>query len=185
MRQRSIVKMILLSIITFGIYSLYWSISTKNEMNKLGANVPTAWLLIIPFVSIYWLWKYAEAVEQITGGKVSTPLAFVVEMLLNFIGDIIIQTEFNKLATAPAGGAPAAYGGPTDGGPLPDNTFGGPIPEAPVTAATPTPYAPTDPAAAAPAPVAAQPASFAPAPPQAPVEPTPPQPPTPTPPQVQ
>lgn len=172
MRQRSILKMILLSIITFGIYSLYWSVSTKNEMNRLGANVPTAWLLIVPFVSIYWYWKYSEAVEQVTGGKVSTPLAFVIELLLNFIGDIIIQSEFNKLAAAPAGG------------PLPDNSFGGPV-SAP--SAAPAPFTPVGPPVAPVSPVTPvapveQPSSFAPAPPQAPV--APPQPPQ-TPPQVQ
>ncbi|MDB5171121.1 MAG: hypothetical protein JWO35_815 [Candidatus Saccharibacteria bacterium] len=140
MRQRSIVKMILLSLVTFGIYSLYWSISTKNEMNRLGANVPTAWLLIIPFVSIYWLWKYSEAVDQVTSNKVSAPLAFVVEAFLGFVGDLVIQSEFNKLATASAGGTQFTAT-------QPDNSFGGPTNAAPAAAPSPAPVAPEPPVA--------------------------------------
>lgn len=150
MRNRSLGKMILLYIVTFGIYSLYWSVSTKNEMNKLGANVPTAWLLIVPFVSIYWLWKYSEAVEQTTHSKISTPLAFVIEAFVGPIGDLVIQSEFNKLSAAPAGGAPVA---PVPGV-QPDNSFGGPL--APVAPAAPdalAPAAPAAPSTEAPAPV--------------------------------
>ena len=43
----------LFSIITFGIYAIYWIVSTKNEMNKLGAKIPTALLLFVPIVNIY------------------------------------------------------------------------------------------------------------------------------------
>ncbi len=118
MRNRSIMKIILLSLITFGFYGLYWSISTKNEMNRLGAQVPTAWLIIVPFISIYWFWKHSEAVEKITGGKVSAPLAFIVELFLGFIGDIIIQIEFNKMAAASAG-SEADLAAPVSATPLP------------------------------------------------------------------
>lgn len=171
MRQRSIPKMILLSIVTLGIYSVYWSVSTKNEMNRLGAQVPTAWLLVIPLVNIYWMWKYSQAVEQITGTKISAPLAFVVEYFLGFIGDLIIQTEFNKLATAPVADSSQPYGPPVDSGPLPDNTFGGPVAEAPQS--TPAPYTPAPPPApyGAPVPPAIeQPAPYT--PPAAPAEAT-------------
>ncbi len=187
MRQRSIPKMILLSIVTLGIYSVYWSVSTKNEMNRLGAQVPTAWLLIIPFVSIYWVWKYSQAVEQITSSKVSAPLAFVVEYFLGFIGDLIIQTEFNKLATAPAADSSQPYGPPAAAGPLPDNTFGGPV--APTPPAAPIPVTPA--VYAPPATPVEQPAAYT--PPAAPAEanpvvvssdPTLLQPPTQAPPQV-
>jgi hypothetical protein len=144
--------MILLYIVTLGIYSLYWSVSTKNEMNKLGANVPTAWLLIVPFVSLYWLWKYSEAVDHTTGSKISMPLAFVLEAFVGPIGDLVIQSEFNKLAAAPAGGAPVA---PAPGI-QPDNSFGGPIapaaPAAPDALAPAAPVAPSPVAEPAPAP---------------------------------
>ncbi|MGH7237186.1 MAG: DUF4234 domain-containing protein [Candidatus Saccharimonadales bacterium] len=137
MKHRSPAAVFFLSIITLGIYSLVWQVKTKGEMNKLGANIPTAWLLIIPFVNFYWLWKYSEGVEKVTGGQQSTVLAFVLLFLLSIIGMAIIQSEFNKVSAAPAGGTAAnpgfnpnpatTYQQQAAAQSLPDNTFGGPI----------------------------------------------------------
>ena len=97
MKNRSPVAVLLLPFITFGIYCLYWAVVTKGEMNKLGATIPTAWLIIVPFVNIWWMWKYSEGVEQVTGEKMSTVLAFILQFLLGFIGQAIIQDSFNKV----------------------------------------------------------------------------------------
>ena len=51
MTGRSIVTVILFSALTFGLYSLYWMISTKDELNRHGAQIPTALLMFIPFVN--------------------------------------------------------------------------------------------------------------------------------------
>jgi hypothetical protein len=75
-------------------------VSTKREMNKLGAQIPTSWLIIIPIVSVWWMWKYSEGVERVAGGKMTAVLAFILQFLLGVIGMMIIQNEFNKLGTA-------------------------------------------------------------------------------------
>lgn len=110
MKQRNPIAVALLPFITFGIYSLYWEVKTKGEMNKLGNDIPTAWLLIIPFVNIWWLWKYCEGVEKVTAGKLSQVLAFVLLAILGMIGAAIVQDAFNKTAAtqAPAGPQPIA-----------------------------------------------------------------------------
>ena len=69
-------------------------------MNKLGAQIPTAWFLIIPIVNIWWLWKYSEGVDQVTKEKLSTPITFLLAMLLGTIGYAVIQHEFNNLGEA-------------------------------------------------------------------------------------
>ncbi|MSO79368.1 MAG: DUF4234 domain-containing protein [Acidimicrobiia bacterium] len=102
MTNRSPITVALLSFFTLGIYGLVWTVKTKGEMNKLGADIPTAWLGIIPLVNIYWFWKYCQGVEKVTGGRLGTILAFVVVLLLGFIGYAIVQDAFNKV------GAPAA-----------------------------------------------------------------------------
>ena len=53
MKNRNPILVILLALITFGIYSLVWFVKTKNEMNTKGATIPTAWLIIIPLVNYY------------------------------------------------------------------------------------------------------------------------------------
>jgi hypothetical protein len=98
MKYREIWKAVALSIITFGIYAIVWQVKTKGEMNELGANIPTAWWLIVPIGNIWWLWKYSEGVEQVTGAKYSAAVAFVLLFLTSIVGQAIIQIEFNKLS---------------------------------------------------------------------------------------
>src|SRR5579872_4088987 len=97
MTKRSPIAVFFLSIFTLGIYIIVWRVKTKTEMNRLGSNIPTAWLLIIPFVNIWWLWEYAEGVEKVTNKAISQVVAFILVFLLSAIGDAIIQDSFNKV----------------------------------------------------------------------------------------
>ena len=96
-----------LSIVTLGIYAIVWFVKTKGEMNAKGAEIPTAWLLIIPFANIWWLWKYSQGVEKVTDNQLSTAVAFILLWILSIIGQAIVQDAFNKVGapTAPAAGA--------------------------------------------------------------------------------
>ncbi len=97
MTKRSVVAVILLTIITFGIYALVWMVKTKGEMVKAGADIPTSWLIIVPIASIYWTWKFAGGVEHVTRGKQSQVMAFILLFVLGVIGMAIIQSELNKV----------------------------------------------------------------------------------------
>ncbi len=98
MKRRSPLGLIVLSIVTFGIYTLVWYVKTKREMNAQGASIPTAWLIIVPFVSYYWLWKFCVGVEKVTKGGMSAAVAFLLAWLLSVIGMAIIQSSLNKVA---------------------------------------------------------------------------------------
>jgi hypothetical protein len=138
MKKRSPVAVLLLPFITFGFYSLYWLVATKGELNTQGAKIPTAWLLIVPIVNIWWLWKYSEGVENVTKEKPSGVVAFILLFLLGFIGQAIVQSDYNKLDAAPVSVGPQVA-----------------APAAPAEPAAPAPAAPVTPvvtpAAAAPA----------------------------------
>jgi len=82
-------------------------VKTKGEMNEKGSNIPTAWLMIVPFVNIWWMWKYSEGVGEVTDDKLSAVLAFILLWLLGLIGMAIIQDAFNKVEGG-ASAAPAA-----------------------------------------------------------------------------
>ena len=107
MKQRSPAAVFFLSLITFGIYSMVWEVKTKNELNSQGADIPTAWLIIVPLANFYWIWKYALGVEQVSKGKISAVLTLILLLLLSIVGFAILQSEFNKLGTASAGSGPA------------------------------------------------------------------------------
>lgn len=100
MRNRSPILVLLFVFITFGIYGIYWAVSTKGEMNQQGAQIPTAWLLLVPIVSIWWFWKYCQGVDQTTKGALSGVVSFILLILLGAIGMAIVQSSFNKTAAA-------------------------------------------------------------------------------------
>ena len=97
MTKRSPIAVFFLSYLTLGIYIIVWRVKTKGELNRFGSNIPTAWLLIIPIVNLWWLWQYAEGVEKITNKGMSQVVAFIILLLLGGIGDAIIQDSYNKI----------------------------------------------------------------------------------------
>lgn len=140
MKQRNPAAVFLLALITFGIYGIYWEVKTKGELKQQGADIPTAWLIIIPLANLYWLWKYALGVEQVSKGKISAVLVLILMLLLSIVGMAILQSEFNKLGEAPAGGAlpPTPPAGPTPpSDPTPPTVTPPANPEPPVPPAAP------------------------------------------------
>ena len=97
-KERNIVSVYLFTIITFGIYGIYWEVQTKEELNKLGADIPTAWLLIVPIANIYWLYKYAEGFSKHVKKDNNEVLWFILFWLVSIIMPAIVQSELNKLA---------------------------------------------------------------------------------------
>ncbi|MDO8578886.1 MAG: DUF4234 domain-containing protein [Dehalococcoidales bacterium] len=102
MKHRDPIMVIILTIITLGIYGIAWCVMTKNEMNAKGAHIPTAWLIIIPIVSIYWMWKLSEGVELVTNKEMSAAVAFLLVFFLGVIGAAIVQDKLNKVAVPQA-----------------------------------------------------------------------------------
>ncbi len=117
MKNRSPIAVLLLPFVTFGIYTIYWMVKTKGEMNARGADIPTAWFLIIPFVNIWWYWKYSQGVEHVTNGKLSGVLSFVGFLLLGFIMSAIVQDSFNNVGST-AAATPTAAPAPMAGAPV-------------------------------------------------------------------
>ena len=97
MKQRNPLAVFFLPFITLGIYSIVWLVKTKGEMNRQGANIPSSWLIIIPFVSIYWMWKYSEGVAQVTNNKLSAAVTLLLVWFTGNVGEAIIQDSFNKI----------------------------------------------------------------------------------------
>jgi len=97
MKRRSPILVLVLSIITFGIYALVWYVITKGEMNRRGARIPTALLIIVPLVNIYWLWKFCEGVGHVTKERMSGPVAFLMMFFLSVIGMAIVQNSLNNV----------------------------------------------------------------------------------------
>ena len=144
MKNRNPILVFVFGLITVGIYSWYWSVKTKGELNNLGEKIPTAWIWLIPIVGlIWWFWKYSEGVEHVTQGKTNGVLAFIILWFLGPIGNAIIQDSYNKLqaVSATAGVTPGAPTPPIVSGDQPPVTYVAP---AQTEQAIPAPVAPVD-----------------------------------------
>ncbi len=101
MKYRHPLAVLFLPFITLGIYHIVWFFKTREELLDLGCSVPTAWLSIIPVVHIYWMWVFAQAAEEATGGRTSAVAYFVFLFFLGPVGQAIMQNDFNKVAASP------------------------------------------------------------------------------------
>jgi hypothetical protein len=96
--KRSPVAVIILSIITFGIYAIYWTVVTKREINGLGASIPTSWLIIVPIANIYFFYKFSEGFSLYVKKDNNAILWFLLWLVIAPVAMIIIQIELNKFA---------------------------------------------------------------------------------------
>ncbi|MBP9852513.1 MAG: hypothetical protein QG629_95 [Patescibacteria group bacterium] len=62
MKQRSVTSVVLLTIFTLGIYSLFWLYYTKKDLTRLGYKIPSMWMLFAPMLTIFALFLIAGAV---------------------------------------------------------------------------------------------------------------------------
>jgi hypothetical protein len=107
MTHRSPIAVFFLVPITLGIYSLVWLVKTKEEMNQRGAEIPTAWFLIVPILNLVWIWKYSQGVARVTSDAMSAGLTFIVLLLTGNVGMALVQGAFNKRQLAAATVSPA------------------------------------------------------------------------------
>ena len=96
--RRDPIMVLVLSVVTFGIYGIYWMVKTSWELNEAGADIPTAWLIIVPIISIWWMWKVSEGVELVTQKEMTAVMAFILLYLLGMIGGAIVQNTLNNYA---------------------------------------------------------------------------------------
>ena len=97
-KHRNVFLVYLFGLLTFGLYFLYWIISTKNDINSLGGDIPTGWLLIVPIANIYWIYKYCENFSEKVKKDNNPILWFILYLLVGVIMPAIVQTELNKSA---------------------------------------------------------------------------------------
>ena len=110
-QQRNIAVCIILTIVTCGIYGIYWFICLNNDANTasntFGTSGGVAFLLTIITCGIYgWYWAYKQG-EKIDAAKANRGLPSgsngVVYLLLSIFGLAIVawalmQNELNQLA---------------------------------------------------------------------------------------
>ena len=98
--------MVLLGFVTLGSYWFYYYFSSRKELVRLGADIPTAWLIFIPFISTWWHYKWFKGGEHVTrafnGTKfflvATIPHIVLAAMVLCFIA-LSVTTTSSTVAT--------------------------------------------------------------------------------------
>ena len=105
-QNRSIALAIVLSIVTCGIYGIYWMIKLNDEINQLaGEDSATSGIMVLVFTLItcgiyglFWQYKMGERVDRIKGANGNSGLIFLVLSFfgLGIVGYCLMQDTINK-----------------------------------------------------------------------------------------
>lgn len=104
--RRSIPLSIILTIITCGIYGIYWIVKLNDEINQLagepnatsGGMVVLLSIITCGIYEFYWLYKMGERGDKIKGVNSSSGILYVVIAILglSIIDLCLIQDTINK-----------------------------------------------------------------------------------------
>lgn len=97
MTNKSPFMVLLLSVVTCGIYQIVWLVKAKEEMVARGADIPSSWLLIVPIANLLYLYKWSMGVEHVTKGAMSGIVALLLQFALGPIACMLIQSKFNEV----------------------------------------------------------------------------------------
>lgn len=101
-KPKNIFLVYFFSIITFGIYGMVWTVKSKRDMNSLGAEITTSWLLIVPMANIFWLYKYFEGFANHIVKDEGTVKWFAIHIVTGgILTQYIVQAELNKFSQIP------------------------------------------------------------------------------------
>lgn len=110
--NRNIVLCIVLTIVTCGIYGLYWMVCLNNEINQLAGETEATSggmviLLTIVTCGIYgffWAFKMGERVDKIKGVTGSSNIIFLILQIcaLGIVNYCLMQDTINKAVPAAA-----------------------------------------------------------------------------------
>lgn len=108
-KERNIVLCIVFTIITCGIYGIYWMINMVDDLNAIsghpedtsGGMVFLLSLITCGIYSWFWLYKAGKKLDEIDGtGDNSILLLILAICQLGIIDYCIIQDKINKHANA-------------------------------------------------------------------------------------
>lgn len=105
-QPRDLVKAIILTVVTCGIYGIFWFVSLTNELNMLckengDKSGGTCFLLSLVTCGIYsliWAYKYGNKKDKITGRNDNSGLIYLVLSIfgVGIVAYVLLQDAVNK-----------------------------------------------------------------------------------------
>ena len=106
-RRREIALCIIFTLLTCGIYGIYWMIVLNDEVNSLSGEVGATTggmvflfsILTCGIYGIYWIYKMGERLDRVTGKSNTGILYIVLSFLgLGIVSYALMQDTLNKYA---------------------------------------------------------------------------------------
>ena len=101
-KKRNMVIQVVLTIITLGIYIIYWYHSTLKELHIANGKSDGALLwtifLFLPLLNYFSYWHYSSEFGEFNAGKYPSLVVFLAWVVFAPIVWILVQTELNKAA---------------------------------------------------------------------------------------
>ena len=103
MKQRSIGLMIVLTILTFGLYNLYWYIVFQSELKeKTGEGFSGLGHLFVTFISfgiygIYWQYAAGKRLQKLGAHDYSVLYLVFCFVALSWLNPFLMQNQANQI----------------------------------------------------------------------------------------
>ena len=105
-KKRNVVLCIIFSLITFGIYAIYWEVCLTNDTNKLSkyktaGGVAVIFLTIITLgvYAFYWFYMLGKKVGDFDKDSSEGGLYLILSLIgLGFVSEILAQSALNRYA---------------------------------------------------------------------------------------
>ncbi len=104
-QKRDLITIVLLSIITLGIYSLYWMYKITDELNN--EPTPSSWntkggtvvifsIITLGIYTVYWAYKIGEKLRKDPNDN--RPILYLIlQLIVSIVAIVIIQNDLNKI----------------------------------------------------------------------------------------
>ncbi len=109
-KQRGVAAAIILSIVTIGIYGIYWFIKLTDETNALakpehkttsGGKAFLLTLVTFGIYGIYWAYKMGQKMGDMNGGNDQSVVFLLLSLFgLSIVAYAMAQSELNRHANA-------------------------------------------------------------------------------------
>ncbi len=103
-KKISFIKFFLLTFSTFGLYLVLWAFDTRRILNRAGGTIPSGYFLFLPFLNLYFWYKYAQAYLLIVKKEQRKGLVFVYFLTPYFL-QFTTSYAFNFWCQRLAGGS--------------------------------------------------------------------------------
>ena len=111
MEKKNIVTCVVLTIITLGIYGLYWIAKINDDIKTLSKDdtMPSGGMVVLLSIitcgiySIYWAYKMGQLLykaqkdRKVEDAKDNSILYLIIELVFAIINPILMQNEINKM----------------------------------------------------------------------------------------